>query len=58
MRFVLLLVVIASSGCQSAEFAVDHQITGLRVAAKFEAKDGGSNGSDWNAGEEMDLMRR
>ena len=40
MSRVLLLLVVLSSGCKTAEFAVDHQMTGIHVAAKFEAKDG------------------
>ena len=38
-RLFLLLVAVACSGCKTAEFAVDHQMTGIHVAAKFEAKD-------------------
>ena len=60
MRLLLLLVAIVPGGCKTAEFAVDHQITGLRVAAKFEAKDRDNHaGSDsqWNGGD-ADLMRR
>jgi hypothetical protein len=60
-RLLLLLAAIVSGGCKTAEFAVDHQITGLRVAAKFEAKDtGGPEDSDtrWNGGDAMALMRR
>jgi hypothetical protein len=43
MRRLLLLVAIACSGCKTAEFAVDHQMTGIHVAAKFEAKDFATN---------------
>jgi hypothetical protein len=52
---ILLFAVAASSGCQTAQFEVDHQITGLRVAAKFEAKD---RGNAWNGGEPWELLRR
>jgi hypothetical protein len=40
MSRVLLLLTVLASGCKTAEFAVDHQMTGIHVAAKFEAKDG------------------
>jgi hypothetical protein len=43
MRRLLLLVAFACSGCKTAEFAVDHQMTGIHVAAKFEAKDFAAN---------------
>jgi hypothetical protein len=43
MRRLLLLVVIACGGCRTAEFAVDHQMTGIHVAAKFEAQDFAAN---------------
>ena len=43
MRFWLLLAAIATcgqlSGCKTAEIAVDHQMTGIHVVAKFEGKD-------------------
>jgi hypothetical protein len=55
MRRLLLLAIFAMSGCQTAEFAVDHQITGLRVAAKFEARD---RGAEWNGGDASALLRR
>jgi len=43
MSRVLLLLLALSSGCKTAEFAVDHQMTGIHVAAKFEAKDSSRN---------------
>jgi hypothetical protein len=43
MSRVLLLLLALSSGCKTAEFAVDHQLTGIHVAAKFEAKDSSHN---------------
>jgi hypothetical protein len=55
MRLILLLAVVLSSGCKSAEIALDHQISGLHVAAKFEAKDHGAN---WNGGDQSALLRR
>jgi hypothetical protein len=56
MRFLmLLLAVIVVSGCQTAEFAIDHQITGLRVAAKFEARD---RANPWNGGDSAGMLRR
>jgi hypothetical protein len=43
MRPWLLLAAIATcgqlSGCKTAEIAVDHQMTGIHVVAKFEGKD-------------------
>lgn len=43
MRTWLLLATIMTcgylSGCKTAEIAVDHQMTGIHVAAKFEGKD-------------------
>jgi hypothetical protein len=39
MRRILLVVAVVFCGCRSAEFAVDHQMTGLHVTAKFEAAD-------------------
>jgi hypothetical protein len=50
MRRVLLLVVVVLGGCRSAEFAVDHQMTGLHVTAKFVASDRLA-ASRWNDGE-------
>lgn len=41
MRAILILATLVCGGCRSAEFAVNHQMTGLHVVAKFEAKDGG-----------------
>jgi hypothetical protein len=55
MRLILLLAVVLSSGCKSAEIALDHQISGLHVAAKFEAKD---HGNDWNGGDQLGMLRR
>jgi hypothetical protein len=43
MSRVLLLLLALSSGCKTAEIAVDHQLTGIHVAAKFEAKDSSRN---------------
>lgn len=41
MRALLLLATIMCGGCQTAEIAVNHQMTGIHVVAKFEARDGG-----------------
>ena len=42
MRTWLMLAAIATSveltGCKTAEIAVNHQMTGIHVAAKFEGK--------------------
>jgi hypothetical protein len=57
MRLILLLAILFSSGCKSAEIAVNHQMTGLHVAAKFEAKDP-AHESQWNGGEAKELLRR
>ena len=57
MRLVLIIAAIACSGCQSAEFAVNHQMTGLHVVAKFEAKDDGQH-TAWNDGGGEELVRR
>lgn len=35
----LLVVVAACGGCKTAEFAVQHPLTGLHVVAKFAAED-------------------
>jgi hypothetical protein len=63
MRAILLLLLasVTAGGCKTAEFAVDHSMTGIHVAAKFEAKDGdspSSDGSDWNGGDQIATMRR
>jgi len=43
MRTWLMLAAIATSieltGCKTAEIAVNHQMTGIHVVAKFEGKD-------------------
>ena len=39
MRPLLLALVASCSACQTVEFQVDHSMTGVHVAAKFEAKD-------------------
>lgn len=43
MRAILLLALTLLcgqfSGCKTAEIAVDHQMTGIHVVAKFEGKD-------------------
>lgn len=39
MRLLLLLVLLVCNACKTAEFAVDHQMSGIRIAAKFESKD-------------------
>jgi hypothetical protein len=43
MRTWLLLATIMTcgylSGCKTAEIAVDHQMTGIHVVAKFEGKE-------------------
>lgn len=39
MRLILLVLVASCSACQTVEFKVDHSMTGVHVAAKFEAKD-------------------
>ena len=45
-----MLVAIATSleltGCKTAEIAVDHQMTGIHVVAKFEGKDEDAMASD------------
>ncbi len=41
-RLLLLLALVATaetSGCKTAEIAVDHQMTGIHLVAKFEAQD-------------------
>lgn len=69
MRAVLLLLAsVTAGGCKTAEFAVDHSMTGIHVAAKFihvaakfEAKDAESqaNGeSHWNGGDAVAAIRR
>lgn len=39
MRLLLPVLVASCSDCQTVEFQVDHSMTGVHVAAKFEAKD-------------------
>ena len=43
MRAWLLLAALATNGilcgCKTAEIAVNHQMTGIHVVAKFEGKD-------------------
>lgn len=50
MRAWLLLAMIATCGeligCKTAEIAVDHQITGIHVVAKFEGKEEDAVASD------------
>ena len=62
MRAILLLLAsITAGGCKTAEFAVDHSMTGIHVAAKFEAKDSGShlNGdSHSNGDDQVATLRR
>jgi hypothetical protein len=50
-RLLLALLAVASSGCRSAEFAVDHQMTGLHVVAKFEAVDRSATLAHLNSGD-------
>ena len=57
MRLALLIAVLLCGGCKSAEIAVEHQMTGLHVAAKFVAKDAGG-ASQWNGGDAEELLRR
>jgi len=62
MRAILVLLAsITAGGCKTAEFAVDHSMTGIHVVAKFEAKDSASPAdgeSPWNGGDEVATMRR
>lgn len=50
MRAWLLLATIATCGeligCKTAEIAVDHQMTGIHVVAKFEGKEEAALASD------------
>lgn len=50
MRAWLLLATLATngifSGCKTAEIAVDHQMTGIHVVAKFEGKEEAAIASD------------
>lgn len=39
MRLLLLLLLSLCSACKTAEFAVDHQMSGVHIVAKFESKD-------------------
>jgi hypothetical protein len=45
MRSYLMLAVVALvailSGCRTAEVVVSHPLSGVHIAAKFEAKDDG-----------------
>jgi hypothetical protein len=45
MRCYLTLTIVAFvaalSGCQTAEVVVSHPLSGVHIAAKFEAKDDG-----------------
>jgi hypothetical protein len=67
MRLVLLLAVVLSGGCQTAEIAVDHSLTGIHVAAKFEAKDAAKDtlaqsqvaqSRQWNGGDQLTTQWR
>ena len=67
MRAILLLLAsITAGGCKTAEFAVDHSMTGIHVAAKFEAKDTqppsnesqANDDSHWNGGDSVAAIRR
>ena len=62
MRLVLLLAVVMSGGCKTAEIAVDHSLTGIHVVAKFEAKDTAKDSvaqsqvaqsHQWNGGDQL-----
>jgi hypothetical protein len=53
MRLVLLLAIVLSGGCKTAEIAVDHSLTGIHVAAKFEAKDAVRESHEWNGGDQL-----
>lgn len=57
MRLALLIALLLCGGCQSVEFAINHQMTGLHVAAKFVAKDDGG-ASVWNGGDGETTLRR
>ena len=50
MRAWLMLATIATCGeligCKTAEIAVNHQMTGIHVVAKFEGKDEDAVASD------------
>lgn len=50
MRAWLLLATLATNGifcgCKTAEIAVDHQMTGIHVVAKFEGKEETAIASD------------
>jgi hypothetical protein len=45
MRAMLLLIVVACSGCKTAEFALSYPTTGIQVVARFAAKDNELDGS-------------
>jgi hypothetical protein len=64
MRAVLILLAsLAAGGCKTAEFVVDHSMTGIHVAAKFEAKDAhrespSDEQAHWNGGDAIATLRR
>ncbi|QDT71546.1 hypothetical protein [Lacipirellula limnantheis] len=64
MRALLMLAMIASCGdllgCKTAEIAVDHQLTGIHVVAKFEGKDEvvASDDGELRVGERRDFVTR
>lgn len=64
MRTWLLLATTITcsylSGCKTAEIAVDHQMTGIHVVAKFEGKDElpESNSSDERDGAAAESSER
>ena len=39
MRRIILLLLAACGGCRTAEVAINYPITGLQIAAKFEARE-------------------
>jgi hypothetical protein len=39
MRRLILLLLAACGGCRTAEVAINYPITGLQIAAKFEARE-------------------
>lgn len=58
MRTWLMLATIATCGeligCKTAEIAVDHQMTGIHVVAKFEGKEEDAVASDASAPSEQE----
>ncbi|MBL9166097.1 MAG: hypothetical protein JNL18_25480 [Planctomycetaceae bacterium] len=64
MRALLMLAMIASCGdllgCKTAEIAVDHQLTGIHVVAKFEGKGEvvASDDDELRVGERRDFVTR